>query len=136
MTVSDVLDYLASEMSEDEVLRDFPDLTREDLRACLTFAADRERRLVAVATRSCSGVMKNVTVTLPDETARWVRERAAEQNQSVSSWLAELVEQTRCGEDAYEVAMASALARKPRWMEWVDGRKPTREDLHDRAGLR
>lgn len=49
MTVSDVLDYLASGMSEDEVLRDFPDLTREDIRACLAFAADRERRFVAVA---------------------------------------------------------------------------------------
>ena len=48
MTVSDVLDYLASGMSEKELLRDFPDLTREDIRACLAFAADRERRLVAV----------------------------------------------------------------------------------------
>ena len=48
MTVTDVLEYLASGMSEDEVLRDFPDLTREDIRACLAFAADRERRLVAV----------------------------------------------------------------------------------------
>ena len=48
MTVSDVLDYLASGMSEDDVLHDFPDLTREDIRACLAFAADRER-LVAVA---------------------------------------------------------------------------------------
>ena len=36
MTVSDVLDYLASGMSEDDVLRDFPDLTREDIRACAT----------------------------------------------------------------------------------------------------
>ena len=35
-------------MSEDDVLRDFPDLTREDIRACLAFAADRERRLTAV----------------------------------------------------------------------------------------
>ena len=48
MTVSDALDYLASGMSEDDLLRDFPDLTREDVRACLAFAADRERRLVAV----------------------------------------------------------------------------------------
>ena len=47
ITVSDVLDYLASGMSEDEVLHDFPDLTREDIRACLAFAADRERRLMA-----------------------------------------------------------------------------------------
>ena len=50
VTVSDVLDYLASGMSEDEVLRDFPDLTREDIRACLAFAADRERRLTATGT--------------------------------------------------------------------------------------
>jgi len=46
MTVSDVLDYLASGMSEDEILQDFPDLTRDDIRACLAFAADRERRLL------------------------------------------------------------------------------------------
>ena len=48
ITVSDVLDYLASGMAEDDVLRDFPDLTREDIRACLAFAADRERRLISV----------------------------------------------------------------------------------------
>ena len=47
ITVSDVLDYLAGGMSEQDVLRDFPDLTAEDIRACLAFAADRERRLVA-----------------------------------------------------------------------------------------
>ena len=47
ITVSDVLDYLASGMSEDEILTDFPDLTRDDIRACLAFAADRERRLLA-----------------------------------------------------------------------------------------
>ena len=41
MTVSDVLDYLASGMSEEDLLRDFPDLTREDIRASLAFAADR-----------------------------------------------------------------------------------------------
>ena len=48
ITVYDVLEYLASGMSEDEILRDFPDLTREDIRACLEFAADRERKLVSV----------------------------------------------------------------------------------------
>jgi uncharacterized protein (DUF433 family) len=48
VTVYDVLEYLASGMSEDEILRDFPDLTREDIRACLAFAADRERRLVSI----------------------------------------------------------------------------------------
>ncbi len=46
MTVYDVLEYLASGMSHEEILRDFPDLTREDIQACLAFAADRERRFV------------------------------------------------------------------------------------------
>lgn len=48
MTVRDVLEYLASGMSTDEILVDFPDLTAEDIRACLAFAADRERRLWVV----------------------------------------------------------------------------------------
>ena len=46
ITVYDVLEYLASGMSEHEILKDFPDLTQEDIRACLAFAADRERKLV------------------------------------------------------------------------------------------
>ena len=49
ITVYDVLDYRAGGMSEDEILADFPDLEREDIRAALAFAADRERRLVADA---------------------------------------------------------------------------------------
>jgi uncharacterized protein (DUF433 family) len=45
ITVGDVLEYLASGMSVEEILSDFPDLTEEDIRACLAYAADRERRL-------------------------------------------------------------------------------------------
>jgi len=45
ITVYDVLEYLAGGMSEDQILTDFPDLTRDDIRACLAFAAARERRL-------------------------------------------------------------------------------------------
>jgi len=48
MTVSEVLEYLASGMTEDRILQDFPDLTREDIRACLAFAADRERKFVSI----------------------------------------------------------------------------------------
>lgn len=48
ITVYDILEYLASGMSEDEVLTDFPELTREDIKACLAFAADRERKLFTV----------------------------------------------------------------------------------------
>ena len=47
ITVYDVLDYLAGGMSEDQILADFPDLEREDIRAAIAFAADRERRLIA-----------------------------------------------------------------------------------------
>jgi len=45
ITVYDVLEYLAAGMTHDEILSDFPYLTEEDIRACLAFAADRERRL-------------------------------------------------------------------------------------------
>lgn len=44
ITVADVLSYLASGMTEDQILSDFPELTREDIRACLSYAADRERQ--------------------------------------------------------------------------------------------
>lgn len=46
ITVYDVLEYLASGMTTEQILEDFPDLTAEDIRACLAFAADRERRLM------------------------------------------------------------------------------------------
>lgn len=46
ITVGDVLEYLASGMSEAEILADFPKLTQEDIRACLAFAAERERQIV------------------------------------------------------------------------------------------
>lgn len=45
ITVSDVLEYLASGMTHEEILSDFPYLTEQDIRACLSFAADRERKL-------------------------------------------------------------------------------------------
>ena len=49
VTVSDVLEYLAGGMSEDEILLDLPYLTRDDIRACLAFAAERERRILTAA---------------------------------------------------------------------------------------
>jgi uncharacterized protein (DUF433 family) len=49
ITVYDVLDYLASGMTTEDILRDFPYLTREDIQACLSFAADRERRVTVVS---------------------------------------------------------------------------------------
>jgi uncharacterized protein (DUF433 family) len=48
ITVYDVLDYLASGMTQEEILCDFPDLTAEDSKACLAFAAERERKLLTL----------------------------------------------------------------------------------------
>ena len=48
MTVYDVLEYLASGMSQQEILDDFPYLSKEDILACLSFAANRERLIVAL----------------------------------------------------------------------------------------
>lgn len=48
MTVTDVLEYLAGGMTQEELLEEFPDLTAEDIRACLAFAADRERKLASL----------------------------------------------------------------------------------------
>ena len=46
ITVVDVLEYLASGMTEADILRDFPELTPDDIHACLSFAAEREKKLV------------------------------------------------------------------------------------------
>lgn len=48
ITVGDVLGYLAGGMSEDALLRDFPQLTTDDIRACLAYAAERERRTMGI----------------------------------------------------------------------------------------
>jgi uncharacterized protein (DUF433 family) len=45
ITVYDVLGWLATEMTNDEIIADFPELTVEDIQACLAYAADRERKL-------------------------------------------------------------------------------------------
>ena len=48
ITVGDVLGWLAAGMSHQDILDDYPELTEQDIRACLAYAADRERRLVTV----------------------------------------------------------------------------------------
>ena len=76
-----------------------------------------------------------MTITLSKEVARWLRIKAAEYTRSVSHWVAELLERMRRQEDDYEVAMKRYLAMKPGKIEWSEGRKPTREELHGRSGL-
>ncbi len=48
ITVYDVLGWLASGMSEEAIVRDFPELARDDIKACLAFAADRERQTTSI----------------------------------------------------------------------------------------
>lgn len=49
ITVYDVLEYLASGMTEEEIIEDFPELTKEDIKACIAFAAHRERELTKIS---------------------------------------------------------------------------------------
>lgn len=49
ISVADVLGWLAAGMSHQEIISDYPELTEEDIRACLAFAADRERRFLSAA---------------------------------------------------------------------------------------
>jgi uncharacterized protein (DUF433 family) len=50
MAVADVLEWLAAGQSHQQILEDFPELTEEDILACLAYAADRERRLITAST--------------------------------------------------------------------------------------
>lgn len=79
--------------------------------------------------------MKNVTVTLDEETARWARIEAAQREMSVSSFIRELLRQDMKGQADYEGAMRRFLARPPAELKGKGG-YPAREELHDRAGLR
>ena len=80
--------------------------------------------------------MENITIALPEDLARWLRVKAAEHDRSVSRWIAELLEGKRRQEGEYVAAMERCLAIKPRKLEWPGGRRPTREELYDRPGLR
>ena len=57
--------------------------------------------------------MKNVTISLPEDLARWLRVKAAEEDRSISRWIAELLERMRRQEDEYDAAMERCLAIKP-----------------------
>jgi uncharacterized protein (DUF433 family) len=49
IAVSDVLGWLAAGMTHEEIIEDFPEVNEEDIRACLAFAADRERHILTIA---------------------------------------------------------------------------------------
>jgi hypothetical protein len=75
--------------------------------------------------------MKNVTVTLDEETAAWARVHAARQGVSLSRYIGELLHQTMRESSEYERAMQGFFARKPVRM---GGKMPSREERHERGG--
>ena len=76
--------------------------------------------------------MKNVTITLDEEVARWARIRAAEQNTSVSRLVGEMLKEKMQSEEAYLLAMKQFLAKKPRVINKSGAPYPSREELHER----
>ena len=76
--------------------------------------------------------MKNVTVTMEPEVARWARVRAAEQDMSVSRFLGELLRKEMAGQAAYETAMQRYLAREARLLRSAADPLPRRDELHER----
>ena len=79
--------------------------------------------------------MKNVTVTLDEVVALWVRVRAAEQNQSVSRYLGDMLRKQMTEEKTYGEAMDRFLSRKPSRIT-DSASYPARETLYDRPGIR
>lgn len=79
--------------------------------------------------------MKNVTVSLDEETARWARVEAARQDISVSSLLRQVLERVKAAHESYPEAMHRFRSRPPVPLKKA-GRYPSREELHDRDDLR
>ena len=80
--------------------------------------------------------LRNVTVTLDEETARWARLEAARRDTSVSRVLGEILEERMADEAAYASAKARYLAQAPGLHREPGRPLPTRDELHDRRGLR
>jgi hypothetical protein len=78
--------------------------------------------------------LRNVTVTLEEEVARWARIEAARKETSVSRLLGQMLKARMLEEDGYQKAMRRALSRRP--FLKTDGRYMSREEAHERTGLR
>lgn len=78
--------------------------------------------------------LRNVTVTLEEDVARWARLEAARQDTSVSRLLGGILRQRMMENDTYEKSMRRALSGKPLFKS--DGRKMSREEMHERSGIR
>lgn len=79
-----------------------------------------------------NSVMKNVTITLDEEVARWARIRAAELNTSVSRLVGEMLAEKMRQEEEYRLAMGEYLALQPAVLKEAGARYPRREELYER----
>ena len=80
--------------------------------------------------------MKNISITLPEEIALWLRAQATENGRSLSQWLTDLFERMRRQDDEYEAAMECALAIQPEELNEGKVPYPSRSTHYDRADLR
>jgi Spy/CpxP family protein refolding chaperone len=80
--------------------------------------------------------MKNITITLDEETAAWVRVHAAEQNKSVSRLVGEILQSRMRDRREYQRAMRRYLSKPPFDLAGEPVKHPNREDIHDRARIR
>lgn len=79
---------------------------------------------------------KNVTVTLDEDTARWIRVEAAKREMSVSRFLGEVLAERRQRVEGYEAARASFMDREARPLRTCAGPLPTRSEIHERGRRR
>jgi len=80
--------------------------------------------------------MKNITITLPEDAARWARVRAAELDTSVSRLVGDLLTDMMHQEEGHRAAMRFALTPAAVRISAPGSRYPTRNELHDRDNLR
>ncbi len=80
--------------------------------------------------------MRNVTITLDEETAHWARVEAARRDASLSRFVGDVLHDQMTSEAGYEAAMADFLARPARQLQRKPGPYPRRDELHDRATVR
>ena len=76
--------------------------------------------------------MRNVTISLDDETARWARVEAARRGKSLSRFVSEVLRDLMTGPDAYKRAQESYLSRKPMTLGSPGQSYPNRDELHQR----
>jgi hypothetical protein len=77
-------------------------------------------------------VMKNITITLEEDVARWAKIHAAKQERSLSRLVGEMLKKKMMEEETYQAAMQHYLQQPPLRLKEKGSTYPKREDLHDR----